>query len=77
MIGVWRFVGCHFPFKRVQQWPSMPTTRIACCYNTNDFLLEIVRLYLWRLFTRASSCLSDYCLGFVLTSTTHLMTLVT
>jgi hypothetical protein len=31
MIGAWHFVGWHFPFKRVQQWPSMPTTRIACC----------------------------------------------
>jgi hypothetical protein len=68
---------CHFSFKWVQQWPSMPMARIACCFSTNGFLLEIVRLHLWRWFTRASSCLSSYCLVFVLTSTTHLMTLVT
>jgi hypothetical protein len=37
MIGARRFVSCHFPFKHVQQWPSMPKTRIACCYNTNEF----------------------------------------
>jgi hypothetical protein len=40
-IGAQHFVGCHFPFKRVQQWPSMPTARIACCFSTNEFLLEI------------------------------------
>jgi hypothetical protein len=74
MIGSRHFVSCCFPFKRVQQWPSMPMARIACCYNTNEFLLEIVWLYLWRWFTQASSCSSDYCLGFVLMSTTHLMT---
>ena len=32
---------CRFPFKRVQQWPSMPMARIACCFSTNEFLLEI------------------------------------
>jgi hypothetical protein len=32
---------CHFPFKWVQQWPSMPMARIACCFSTNEFLLEI------------------------------------
>jgi hypothetical protein len=42
-IGARRFVGrlCHFPFKRVQQWPSMPMAMIACCFSTNEFLLEI------------------------------------
>jgi hypothetical protein len=54
----------------------VPTARISCCFSTNEFLLEIVRLHLWRWFTRASSCSSGYCLVFVLTSTTHLMTLV-
>jgi hypothetical protein len=24
-----------------KQWPSMPTARIACCFSTNEFLLEI------------------------------------
>jgi hypothetical protein len=55
----------------------MPMARIACCSITNKFLLETVLLYLWRWFTWASSCWSDYCLVFVLMSTTHLMTLVT
>jgi hypothetical protein len=68
---------CHFSFKWVQQGPSMPMAMIACCFITNEFLLEIVWLCLWRWFTWASSCSSDYCLGFVLMSTTHLMTLVT
>jgi hypothetical protein len=77
MIGSQRFVGCHFPFKQVQWWPSMPMARIACCSITNEFLLETVLLYLWRWFMQAISCWSDYCLVFVLTSTTHLMTLVT
>ena len=42
-IGAWRFVSqlCHFPFKQVQQWPSMPMAMIACCFSTNEFLLEI------------------------------------
>jgi hypothetical protein len=56
MIGTRRFVGCRFPFKQVQWWPSMPMARIACCSITNEFLLETVLLYLWRWFTRASSC---------------------
>ena len=77
MIGARRFVGCRFPFKWVHWWPSMPMARIACCFSTNEFLLEIVRLHLWRWFMRASSCSSGYCLVFVLTSTPHLMTLVT
>jgi hypothetical protein len=77
MIGTQRFVSCRFPFKQVQWWPSMPMARISCCSITYEFLLETVLLYLWRWFTRASSCSSDYCLVFVLTSTTHLMTLVT
>jgi hypothetical protein len=27
---------CHFSFKRVQQWPSVPTASISCCFSTND-----------------------------------------
>jgi hypothetical protein len=27
---------CHFPFKRVQRWPSMPMAMIACCFSTNE-----------------------------------------
>jgi hypothetical protein len=27
---------CRFPFKQVQQWPSVPMARIACCFSLND-----------------------------------------
>jgi hypothetical protein len=63
MIGARRFVGCRFPFKQVQWWPSMPMTRIACCSITNEFFLETV---LWicgdglceRALVRATTVLS-------------------
>ena len=37
MIGARRFFWlCHFSFKRVQQWPLVPTARIVSCFSTND-----------------------------------------
>jgi hypothetical protein len=35
----------------------------ACCFSTNEFLLEIVRLYFWRCLLYASElhCTGDLC----------------
>jgi hypothetical protein len=71
------FVGCViFPSNEYNDGHPCLWQWLLVVLVQMSFSQEIVRLYLWRWFMRASSCLSDYCLVFVLMSTTHLMTLV-
>jgi hypothetical protein len=71
---------CRLPFKWVQWWPPQPMARTACCLSTNEFFsgnravvfVEMACASEVRL-ARATTVLSLW----LMTSTTHLMTLVT